>query len=141
MVGDDDQAIYGWRGADVRLLLDFQHDWPDAEIVKLEENYRSSQVILDAAHAVVACNESARKAAVYAARRWRSDHVFQAAMIALKRGLSSKASCACRPKNYFPEDFAVIYRTNAQSLRFEETPQAVGLPFRCSGRALSSVPR
>ena len=53
MVGDDDQSIYGWRGADIRNLMEFEEEYPDARVVKLEQNFRSTQLILDAAHGVV----------------------------------------------------------------------------------------
>jgi len=135
VVGDDDQAIYGWRGADVRLLLDFHHDWPDARIVKLEENYRSSQVILDAAHAVVSRNEDRHEKRLYTQRDGGDPVVFfrarddrAEARFVVETILRMQAE-----EGFYPEDFAVIYRTNAQSLRFEETLQAVGLPFSLLG--------
>jgi DNA helicase-2/ATP-dependent DNA helicase PcrA len=135
VVGDDDQAIYGWRGADVRLLLDFERDWPDARIVKLEENYRSSQVILDAAHAVVSRNEDRHEKRLYTQRDGGDPVVFlrtrddrSEAQFVVGTILRMQAE-----EGYFPEDFAVIYRTNAQSLRFEETLQAAGLPFSLLG--------
>ncbi len=135
VVGDDDQAIYGWRGADVRLLLDFQRDWPDAEIVKLEENYRSSQVILDAAHAVVSHNADRHEKRLYTRRDGGDPIVFFRARDdrAEARFVVETILRLQAEEGYFPEDFAVIYRTNAQSLRFEETLQAVGVPFSLLG--------
>jgi DNA helicase-2/ATP-dependent DNA helicase PcrA len=135
VVGDDDQAIYGWRGADVRLLLDFLRDWPDAQIVKLEENYRSSQVILDAAHAVVSQNGDRHEKRLFTRRdggdpivlfRARDDRA--EARFVIETVLRMQAD-----SGFFPEDFAVIYRTNAQSLRFEEALQSVGMPFSVLG--------
>ena len=113
----------------------YQHDWPDAEIVKLEENYRSSQVILDAAHAVVACNEDRHEKRLYTRRDGGDPIVFFRARDdrAEARFVVESILRMQAEEGYFPEDFAVIYRTNAQSLRFEETLQAVGLPFSLLG--------
>ena len=144
VVGDDDQAIYGWRGADVRLLLDFVHDWPDARVVKLEENYRSSQVILDAAHAVVSRNEDRHEKRLYTRRDGGDPIVFFRARDdrAEARYVAETILRMQAEEGFYPEDFAVIYRTNAQSLRFEETLQALGIPFSLlGGMRFSSGPR
>jgi DNA helicase-2/ATP-dependent DNA helicase PcrA len=135
VVGDDDQAIYGWRGADVRLLLDFERDWPDAHVVKLEENYRSTQVILDAAHAVVERNPQRRDKRLYT-RKLGGDPILchQAyderaeAKFVVQAMLYMSAD-----EGYLPGEFAIIYRTNAQSRVLEEALRAQDLPYTVVG--------
>ena len=135
VVGDDDQAIYGWRGADVRLLLDFEADWPDAQVVKLEENYRSSQIILDAAHAVVTKNPSRRDKRLYTKREGGElilshealDERHEAAFI-VQTVLYLQAE-----HGYLPADFAIIYRTNAQSRVIEEALRQSDVPYTVVG--------
>lgn len=135
VVGDDDQAIYGWRGANVSFLLDFARDWPEAAVVKLEENYRSSQVILDAAHAVVACNTDRHAKKLFTRRDGGEPIVFFRARDdrAEARFVAETIFRLQTEEGLDPEDFAVIYRTNAQSLRFEESLLALGIPFSLLG--------
>jgi DNA helicase-2/ATP-dependent DNA helicase PcrA len=121
VVGDDDQSIYAFRGADVRNILDFQRDFPDAAIVKLEQNYRSTQSILDAAHHVIArnaermdkrlwtaCGAGARPVLLLA-----PDDGLEAAFVGdeIQRLMDSEGRLR--------SDFAILYRTNAQSRSFE----------------------
>lgn len=133
-VGDDDQAIYGWRGADMRNILEFQRDFPGAHIIRLEQNYRSTQNILDAANAVVAHNEErlgkslwttkgeGRKIRLYEAPDEESEAWFAAEMIheAVRRGHSLS-------------DCAVLYRTNAQSRAYEMALARAGIAYRLVG--------
>lgn len=133
VVGDDDQAIYGWRGADVRNILDFARDFPDAAVIKLEENYRSTEVILEIANSVIANNfermpkrlftrrEGGEKAVLYTT----PDDTSEAKQIAqLVRELM---------REYPAGEIAVLYRTNAQSRLIEEALLEAKIPYRIYG--------
>ncbi len=133
-VGDDDQAIYGWRGADVGNILRFEKDFPGALVVRLEQNYRSAGRILDCANGVIA-----RSAARRPKRLWtdagpgdpvrvvalpdeQEESRFVAGEIGRGLGLGRKAS-----------EFAVLYRLNAQSQPLEEAFREVGIPHKVKG--------
>jgi len=130
VVGDVDQSIYGWRGADIANILDFEKDYPEATVIKLEQNYRSTQVILDAANAVIEHN-TARKAKnlwtdngngkpiiYYQARDDRDEADFTVGEIRRLQDSGTKLG-----------DMAILYRTNAQSRMFEEQLLKSGLPY------------
>jgi DNA helicase-2/ATP-dependent DNA helicase PcrA len=133
VVGDEDQSIYRWRGADVSILLSFAKDFPAARIVKLERNYRSTQKILDAAGAVVANNperlgkslkaekDEGAKLKYFEARDAQSEAEFVAGE--LERFLNDDSSLTC----------AVEYRTNSQSRAFEEAFRRRGLRYKLVG--------
>lgn len=130
VVGDDDQSIYAWRGADVSLILRFGSDHPDAKIVKLERNYRSTQRILDAANAVIAKNRSRAPK-----RLWTDNR--QGAAISLTqvgteqdegRTVADAILKDVRTGRRKYGDFAVLYRTNAQSRVLEEAFLTMRIP-------------
>ena len=132
VVGDPNQSIYGWRGADIRNILDFERDFPDATVVKLERNYRSTQPILPGANAVVAHNLDRRElVAALRARRGRADPaVPRAATSATRRSSSCRASSrAARSDGRPSSHFAVFYRTNAQSRPLEEELLKYDVPY------------
>ncbi len=134
VVGDDDQSIYSWRGADVGIILNFERDFPDATTVKLEQNYRSTQVILDAAHEVVSCNENRAEKKLWTENPagklitlWEaSDELHEAELVA--RLIEEVVAAGRRPS-----DVAILYRTNAQSRPFEEVFIQHKLPYRIIG--------
>jgi DNA helicase-2/ATP-dependent DNA helicase PcrA len=121
VVGDDDQAIYGWRGADVRHMLDFSRDFPGTTVIRLEENYRSTRPILDAANTVIAGNtgrlgktlSTTRPGGVAVTVYAAGDERDEAEWVAREL-----AEAHARGESY--RDTAVLYRTNAQSRAFEE---------------------
>ncbi len=134
VVGDDDQSIYSWRGADLRNILDFEKDYPNAHVVKLEENYRSMGNILDAANAVIANNitrkpkklftsqPAGEKISVYMATDERDEGRWIASEIEKQHGSGT-------PYN----QIAVFYRTNAQSRMLEDMLLRAGVPYRLVG--------
>ncbi|AYD39509.1 DNA helicase PcrA [Clostridium fermenticellae] len=133
-VGDDDQCIYQWRGADIRNILDFEKDYPNTKIVKLEENYRSKANILNAANDVIKNNVnrkikklrtengSGEKIKIYRAQSDIDEAVY----------VSSKIKKMVESKRKY-KDFAILYRTNAQSRIFEEVFIKEGIPYRIIG--------
>jgi DNA helicase-2/ATP-dependent DNA helicase PcrA len=135
VVGDDDQSIYGWRGADVRNILSFQRDYPDAKVVTLEQNYRSTQVILDAAHAVIRHNsERADK------RLWTDRSGGEPVRLISVYDEQEEALAVCGEiemligtEGFSLSDCAVLYRTNAQSRAFEDVLLRRGIPYRLVG--------
>ncbi len=135
VVGDDDQCIYQWRGADIENILSFEKDYPSAKVIKLEQNYRSKGNILNAANTVIVNNshrkskilrteqENGSKIKVYRAYADTDEGDFVGTSI-----LNIKKN---ENKNY--KDFAILYRTNAQSRIFEESFRRKGIPYKIVG--------
>lgn len=134
VVGDDDQCIYQWRGADIRNILEFEKDFKDAKVIKLEQNYRSTANILDAAHSVISHNKARKQKKLWTdqeagnkliyrrAEDEKDEAYFVASEINRMKGPSQKYS-----------DFAILYRINAQSRNFEEALSRRGIPYRVLG--------
>jgi DNA helicase-2/ATP-dependent DNA helicase PcrA len=153
VVGDDDQSIYSWRGADLRNILDFERDNPDANVVKLEQNYRSTQTILDAAHAVVSRNEGRKEKrlwtdrgtgtliSIFDAYNEYEEAEFVARQVErLVGGSSARGVSALLTRRADDEDgslqygdIAVCYRINAQSRVLEEALMRFGIPYQLVG--------
>ena len=134
-VGDDDQSIYGWRGADVRNMRDFQRDFPATKLVRLEENYRSTQAVLDAANGVIAENAGRIGKTLRTRRQGGESLTLLAAADErdeaewIVRELERRRAAG----EWAFEEMAVLYRTNAQSRAFEEAFRRAGLPYRLIG--------
>ena len=135
VVGDDDQSIYGWRGADIRNLLDFEDEYPDAKVVKLEQNYRSTEMILNAAHGVVSKLPERKEKKLWTERvGGDSIRVIEAydEEDEAHRILSELQASAVEER-LGRGDVAVMYRTNAQSRPFEEAFVRAGIPYQLVG--------
>jgi DNA helicase-2/ATP-dependent DNA helicase PcrA len=135
VVGDDWQSIYSWRGADFRNILNFEKDYKNATIIKLEQNYRSTKLILDAAHAVVSKNTNRSDKKLWTkASDGQPVHIMQLYNErAEAEAIVSKISAATEAKLRNYQDFVVLYRTNAQSRAIEETFVRSGLPYQIIG--------
>ena len=134
VVGDDDQSIYSWRGADIKNILSFRKDYPDAEVVKLEQNYRSTGHILNAANAVVRNNSRREQKRLFTDRGdGEKIEVFQAADERDEgRWIGSEIE-KLHDRGTSYDDVAVFYRTNAQSRTLEDMFLRAGVPYKIVG--------
>ncbi|HKW10856.1 MAG TPA: UvrD-helicase domain-containing protein, partial [Gemmatimonadaceae bacterium] len=135
VVGDDDQSIYGWRGADIRNILDFKKDYPAAAIVRLEENYRSAPPILDIANVVISAN-TGRMGKTLRPTRSGGEPVTSVRSLDERDEadwIVEELSTRRATKNLELRDFAVLYRTNAQSRALEEALRRQAIPYRLVG--------
>jgi len=135
VVGDDDQAIYGWRGADVRHMLAFQEDFPGTTLIKLEQNYRSTQVILDSANGVIAENATRLGKTLFTAKKGGDPVVLLTAADERDEAewLANEFSRLAAADDIAYEGMAVLYRTNAQSRPIEEAFRFRRIPYRLVG--------
>ncbi|MBM3463741.1 MAG: ATP-dependent DNA helicase PcrA [Armatimonadetes bacterium] len=131
VVGDDDQSIYGFRGADVSIILQFEKDFPSARVIKLEQNYRSTQSVLDAANAVVANNPNRKDKMMWTANsKGERPRYFEASEgIIEARYVIKNIKDMVRTGGRSYGDFAVLYRTNAQSRLFEDALKLASIPY------------
>lgn len=134
VVGDDDQSIYGWRGADIRNILDFEKDYPDAKVIKLEQNYRSTANILDAANQVIAHNAGRKEKALWTEAG--AGETIKLYCAGDEREEAAWVADRIRKMNRHGEEYgrmAVLYRTNAQSRVLEEMLMRAGIPYKVFG--------
>ncbi len=135
VVGDDDQSIYGWRGADISNILHFERDFPGAEVVKLEQNYRSTETVLGAANAVIGNNRSRRPKALWSALgKGRPLDWFVVAdeEAEAKEAVAWLTHIQGR-SDARHSDFAILYRSNLQSRPFEIALRQAGIPYTVVG--------
>lgn len=131
VVGDVDQSIYSWRGADFRIIMNFQNDFPKAKLVKLEQNYRSTANILNAANAIIENNEERVDKVLYSQKGDGEKISLYEAQDEADEANYIVKSIRDTSENY--NQFAILYRTNAQSRALEEALIAAGIPYRIYG--------
>jgi DNA helicase-2/ATP-dependent DNA helicase PcrA len=133
VVGDPDQSIYRWRGADLRNILDFEQDFADARIIKLEQNYRSTQVILDAASAVIRKNRNRKDKRLWTDHKGGDLIVYKRAGDEIEEADFIARSIRDAQRGGRDRMVAVLYRTNAQSRAIEDALMRDGIPYRIIG--------
>ena len=134
VVGDADQSIYGWRGADMQNILDFEKDYPEAKVVLLEENYRSTKTILQAANEVIRNNRNRRPKNLWTQNEDGEEIVYYRANDEQDEALFvARTINQLSREGYSHKDFAVLYRTNAQSRTVEEALLKSNIPYTMVG--------
>ena len=135
VVGDADQSIYGWRGADIQNILDFEKDYPDAKVIKLEQNYRSTQIILDAANAVIENNTGRKPKNLWTENKSGADIIYFQAVDERDeaRFVIEQLQNLQRTENKKLGNMAILYRTNTQSRIFEEMLIKSGISYNMVG--------
>ena len=135
VVGDDDQCIYQWRGATIRNIMEFERDYPDVKVVKLEENYRSTQNILDAAWAVVSRNLYRKEKKLWTKKSGGGKIFYHRASNEIDEAdfITSKIKELCRESRISYSDVAIFYRTNAQSRVLEDSLRREGISYKIYG--------
>lgn len=135
VVGDDDQSIYKFRGANIYNILNFEKHFPDAKVIKLEQNYRSTQNILDAANAVIANNVGRKDKALWTDNGAGDKIDFEQLDTGYEEAdyVARNIAAGVRKGAYHYKDYAVLYRTNAQSRLFEERFLLANIPYKIVG--------
>ena len=135
VVGDDDQSIYGWRGADIRNILEFERDYDDVHVVKLEQNYRSTQVILDAANTVISNNIERKRKKLWSEKKEGELIKIQLSENEINESdfVANMIAKIAREQGRTYKDFAVLYRANAQARPVEDALNRSQIPYNIYG--------
>ena len=135
VVGDDDQSIYGWRGADIRNILEFEKDYDNVHVVKLEQNYRSTQVILDAANKVISNNIERKRKKLWTEKKEGELIKIQLTGSEIEEAdfIADSIAQIARKENRPYKDFAVLYRANAQARPVEDALNRSQIPYNIYG--------